>query len=368
MHNISLKGISYRDLKDNVQIEYNDSYNMLSDCLKLSVRQTLLSNPNLDDEKKDALKLILCNGTVAGRLMSIPTNIKVYDKVLPAQSMGSLKIVEQLRGHGLGTIIFKNSIFNSEYDIYIGQLYSTAAVNILRKLGLIIFELPVYYKICKSRANLEAKGFKGLPLRICSIIVDGVLTILDIPNHYKIKKLKSLYSVKKETVIPAWVNDITLHDGHIFTEVHDSNWLQWGLDNKFTEYPSDHQSFYAVYDKTGKPEGFFMTRVRFEKKQGGLRNIISGTIVEWGSFNENILSETDLNLLAICSFDSSVDNITAVLTNVSFKKKMKKMGFRRRGNFQMSIMPGKLDKLDKDDVSNQSKWRIRYGGCNTIIR
>ena len=31
----------------------------------------------------------------------------------------------------------------------------------------------------------------------------------------------------------------------------------------------------------------------------------------------------------------------------------------------MAIMPGKLD---KDEVADQSKWRIRYGGCNTIIR
>ena len=99
--------------------------------------------------------------------------------------------------------------------------------------------------------------------------------------------------------------------------------FQWCLDNRFTECPQDYQSFYAVYDKAGNPKGFFMTRVRIEKSKGKLKNTTCGTIVEWGSFDENILSETDLNLLATHSFDSRVDNITTVLTNVSFEKSMK---------------------------------------------
>lgn len=172
------------------------------------------------------------------------------------------------------------------------------------------------------------------------------------------------YQVKKESVIPTWIDDLTLHDGHTFMEVHDHNWFQWCLDNKFTEEPSDKQSFYTVYDKQKNPKGFFMTKERFERSQGKYKNIVRGTIVEWGSYNERELSEIDLNLLAIDSFGSQVDNITTILSDVSGNKDIKKIGFIRHGSYQMSIKPGKLN---KDGITDQSKWRIRYGGCNTII-
>ena len=178
------------------------------------------------------------------------------------------------------------------------------------------------------------------------------------------KKIKTLYQVKKESTIPTWIDDLTLYDGHEFMEVHDREWLQWCLDNKFTNESDDKQSFYAVYDKQGSPKGFFMTKERFERRQGKYKNVMRGTIVEWGSYNEEELSEIDLNLLAIDSFDSQIDNITTVFSDISDDKSIKKIGFIRHGNYQMSIKPGKLN---PNEISDQSKWRIRYGGCNTII-
>lgn len=147
-------------------------------------------------------------------------------------------------------------------------------------------------------------------------------------------------------------------------EVHDRGWLQWCLDNKCTENSNDQQSFYAVYDRQGNPKGFFMTKERFERSQGKYKNVIRGTIVEWGSYSKEELSEIDLNLLAIDSFGTRVDNITTMLSDISDNKAMKKMGFIRHGSYQISIKPGEIN---QDGISERNKWRIRYGGCNTII-
>lgn len=361
---IVLQRITYKELRDQTRISADDNYGMVSEYLTSSVRSTLLANPNLDDERKSAINIVICDGVIAGRNMLMPTKLKINNEMIMAQTGGGYEIVEQLRGHGLGTVAFRDSIMNSEYDPYIGQLYSTTAAAIVRKLGLIIFELPSYYKLCSSRSVLEAKGLRGFPLKLGTIIINALLRLINIPNTFRLKKIKTLYQVKKESIIPTWIDDLTLHDGHAFMEVHDHEWLQWCLDNKFTEKPNDKQSFYTVYDRQGNPKGFFMTKERFESSQGKYKNIIRGTIVEWGSYNEEELSEIDLNLLAIDSFGSQVDNIITVLSDISDNKGMKKIGFIRHGSYQMSIKPGELN---QDGISDQSKWRIRYGGCNTII-
>jgi hypothetical protein len=364
MDNTILKRVSYRELRDGISISLDDSCHMVSDYLTPSVRSTLLANPNLNDYTNSVLNLVVLDGTVVGRNMMMPTKLKVGDTFYQVQSGGSYEVSDQYRGHGFGTMAFKDTIMNSEYSTYIGQLYSTSAISIVKKLGLIVFELPSFYKLCRSRTILESRGLRGVTLKICATIADGALKVLDIPNRCKLNNLRKKYTVKEVKVIPEWVNEITLHDGHEYMEVHDSNWLQWCLDNRFTESPQDGQKFYAVYDKEGKPIGFFMTKVRFEREQGQYKNIKRGTVVEWGSNNENELDEIDVNLLATYSFDPDVDNITTVLSNPAYEQRIKKLGFMRHGNYQLSIKPGNLK---RDNITDQSKWRIRYGGCNTIV-
>ncbi len=364
MENTEIRRITYQELRERVFDFLGDEFGLFSEYLTPNVIHTLLGNPSLTDYTKIAINLIVYDGTIVGRNMLMPTKLKHGDREYIIQSGGSYEVSEKYRGMGLGTLTFKEAIFNNDNNTYIGQLYSTTAISIVRKLGLIVFELPSFYKLCRSHTILESKGLRGLPLKIGSAVADGVIKVLDIPNRYKLNRLLKKYSVKEVGVIPEWVNDITLHDGHEYMEVHDANWLQWCLDYKFTECSQDTQRFYAVYDKEGKPKGFFMTKVRFEEEQGQYKNIKRGTVVEWGSYNEEELDEIDLNLLATFSFDSDIDNITTVLSNPAYKQRIKKLGFMRHGNYQMSIKPGNLA---QESISDQSKWRIRYGGCNTIV-
>lgn len=362
--NVILQKLRYQDLKDRIKLTAKDSYGMISQYLTPVVCDTLLNNPNLNDFRKPAINIIICDEVIVGRNMLMPTKLKINNEIFFTQTVGSVEIVKQFRGQGLGTLAFEDGIMNSGCDSYIGQLYSTTAAAIVQKLGLIFFELPLYYKLCKSSAFLESKGLNGFPLKLGTILADFFLKFFNVPSTFKLRKLKKIYRVEREITVPDWVNDITLNDGHTFMEVHDHNWLQWCLDNKFTEEPNDKQSFFSVYDKQGKPKGFFMTKERLEKKQGKYKNITRGTIVEWGSYNEEELSEIDLNLLAVDSFGENIDNITTILSNTNNNKMMKKIGFLKHGTYQMFLKPGEFN---NNEIADKSKWRIRYGGCNTII-
>ena len=364
MNNITTYKISYRDLKQDSIPKFDDPHRVLSEYLKTNVINTLLANPFLTKDEMPAINVILCDNTIVGRNMMMPTLLRVHEEQYIVQTGGGYEVGEQYSGNGYGRLAFEETILESGNDVYIGQLYSTAAISIIKEIGLIVFQLPNYYKLCKSRPFLEARGINGFFLKPTEKIVDNFIKFLDRRNQKKLRKLKLKYIIKKEIVVPKWVEDLTLNDGHIFREVHDCKWLQWCLDYRFTDEPKDSQSFYAIYDSKGIPKGFFMTKIRFELEQGAYRNTTKGTIVEWGSYNEMELSESDINLLAVDSFQNNVDSITTVLSNPCFDKKLKKMGFLRHGNYQMSIKSGSTN---NKEIMNQDNWRIRYGGCNTII-
>lgn len=365
MGDLIFKRISYSELQGGRLIEYSDKYGLLSKYLSPSIRNALLTNPNIIDYSKSALNLLICDGEIVGRNMLMPTAIKIKEKTVLVQSGGSYEICEQYQGKKLGTYIFKDSIFNSEYPIYIGQLYSSGASSILRKMDLCFLEKPLYFKLCKVRSVLASKGYKGLLLSLLSFFGDMWLKIGNIKNWLKYIRLKKKYSIQSEKTIPLWVDNLTLHDGHKYMEIHDHKWLQWNLDHVFSENKVDKNFFYAVYDKKKNPVGFFMTKERFEENKNGIfKNLIRGTIVEWGSIDETVLSEVDLNLLALFSFSKKVDKINTVISTNGIEDSIKQIGFSYRGMYLMTI---KLCQNYDDDILNLDCWRIRYGGCNTIL-
>lgn len=359
-----IKRFSYLELNQRITFKENDQYHIISDYLTDSLINCLLANPNLHDLHEDALNVVIYNNSIVGRNVLMPTKLKIGDNCIHAQSGGGYEISEQFQGLGLGSMAFRESIFNSKYATYIGQLYSSGASYIVDKLGLVIFKLPNYFKVCHTRPILEAYGIRGIPLKLLSSLLDFGVKTLSIPNRIRLIKLYNKYSIDKVTHVPDWVNQMTVLDGHKYMEIHDREWLQWCLDYRFTDCNKDMQSFYVVYDKKGNPKGFFMTKVRFEDKQGKYHNVTRGTVVEWGSNDENELSEIDLNLMAINTFGTNVDTITTVLSNTNLASKIIKLGFVRHGDFEMSINPGVIE---NEDITNQNSWRIRYGGCNTIV-
>ena len=365
MDNIRLKIINYQSLVD-IKIEKNhDDFGIVSEYLSESVQKALLSNPNIKDYSKSLMNLVLFNEAIVGRFMMMPTRIKNGDSILLAQTGGGIEISREFRGKGLGKKLMSDTIFYSEYPIYIGQLYSSGASAIINKLGLTIFEKPLYVKLCKTRSVYAAKGQGGIKLKLYSLLGDLKIKIRDLPNKRKLCSLKKKYIIKKEYSVPEWVDNITLNDGHRYSEIHDRTWLQWNLDNRFTEANGDSNSFYAVYEKNGLPIGFFMIKERFEENPLGLfKNLVRGTVVEWGSANEKKFTEADINLMALSMFSSNVDKINTVISSEGLDDAIKQIGFEYRGQYQMALKT--TEDVDKT-ILDQNNWRIRYGGANTIL-
>lgn len=360
---IELKHISYQELRDRSYPQFEDRYGIAS-YLSESAREALLACPGNLDDSKTAMVLMLDANVIIGRETRYGTRVMIGDEMKYAQSGGGLEIEESYRKEGLGADIMMENVMSKEYELKMGSFFSSMMIPMLKKLKFMIIEIPQYNKLNNAKYILESFGLKSFLLRFGSTVANCGLRLLDIKNRVKYNKLKKKFDIKKVTTIPAWVEDIAVHDGHKYRELHDQRWFQWNLDHNLHGLPQDTQSFYAVYDKQGNPQGFFMTKERFEEEAGKWKNIIRGVVVEWGTAHEEVLSEADLNLMALYSFTPQVFHITTVSISKETGKQLKKMGFKPHGTHQMSFR----EKGGKQtDAGNPDLWRLRYGCCNSIL-
>lgn len=360
---ITLYKITYRELRNRSYTQFEDRYGIAS-YLSESAREALLACPGNLDDSKTAMVLMLDGNVIIGRETRYGTRIKIGDEIKYAQSGGGLEIEESYRKEGLGADIMMENVMSKEYELKMGSFFSSMMIPMLKKLKFTIFEIPQYLKLNNARYILESFGLKGIILRFSSSIANFGLRALNIKNKVKYNKLKKKFDIRKVNTIPFWVEDMAVNDGHKYRELHDQKWFQWNLDYNLHGLPQDIQSFYAVYDKQGKPQGFFMTKERFEEEAGKWKNIIRGVVVEWGTASEEVLSEADLNLMAIYSFTPEVFHITSVSISEATGKQLKKMGFRPHGTHQMSYR----EKGGKQtEANNPDLWRLRYGCCNSIL-
>ena len=366
MSEFTIKQISYKELREK-PLEFKDDRYGIAAFLTKNVRNTFLACPGIKDETDSAVILLLDGDIVIGRELRFGTRLKVGDEIVWARSGCALEVVESYRKSGAGTLIMTTHSSNKKEDpVSLTAFFSTIRVKLLKKQKWTVFEIPQYIKLTNTRLLFESFfRFKGSLLNVSSKLGNGLLSILDFSNTLKRRKLLKKYIIKKETIVPEWAGELATNDGHKYMEYHDVKWLQWNLDYNMNGLPQDKQSFYAVYDKSGNPYGFFMTKERFEGEAGRYKNIVRGTIVEWATSKKDELTEADLNLLAISTFSSATSHINTVTVDPATGKQLIKMGFRSHGTYQISFKDNK--KGQYADGCDQSLWRIRYGCCNSIV-
>lgn len=364
MNEITLKKITYGQLKETEWLTDNDPYGMAA-FVDENVRQTFLQSPNNDHDDKTAVLLAVDGNDVVGRHLLYGTAIKNGDSVVKAQSSGSTEVHVSQRGKGIGSKINKWTLNNDEYSVYICSLLSPACFSLMKKPenGCVIFEYPQLVKLINTEAAFGCRGIKGVLLWLCKTLGNAVIGLLNIPSIIKISGLNKRFTIVKEDHVPKWAGEMCLNDGHEFAEYHNMEWLEWNLNHTLSGQPEDKQYFYTILDKEKKVAGFFMTKLRVRRDIAKYDKMISGTLCEWATVCSD-LKECDINLLAISTFPKNCYQVLTVTDDLTTEKELRRFGFIHRGNMQMGIK----DKLHQfPNMADQSKWRIRYGCCNSIL-
>ena len=364
MQEVLIKKITYDHLRKGDWLTDNDCYGIAA-FVDENVRDTFLDSPFNNNPDKTAIMLAVDGNNIVGRHLLYGTKIKVGNTTVDAQSSGSTEVDVSQRGKGIGSKINKYTLNNDEYPIYMCSLLSSACLSLMRKPenGCVIFDFPQFVKLVNTEAAFGCRGIKGGLLWICKTLGNVAVKLLNIPAKPKLSKLKKQYRIVQEKDIPDWVEEMCLNDGHKYAEYHDVKWFKWNLSHNLSGHSDDKQYFYTIYNKENKIVGFFMTKIRVRRDIEKYDKMISGTLCEWASISSE-LKESDINLLATSTFPKDCYQILTVTDNKATEKELLKLGYIRRGSMQM----GFKDKYNQfPDMANQSKWRIRYGCCNSIL-
>jgi hypothetical protein len=349
--------ISYAQLRDGYKPE-NDKYGIASYEFEAR-KKTFLANPNLSDYDKTYQYLVLADGIPVGRDSYYPTLMKFDKEFHTVLSGSSFEVFPDYRKYALGLDLLMYYNSGIGYKQLLGGGLSIMAVPLHKKLKFTMFPIPTYLLRRNIGIFLHRFGLNGLLLKVFSKLLNPIFNIKEF-LFCNTRKLNETFTVKKLQKVPEWVDDIVLNDGHKYMEVHNYEWLQWNLDNCFDDDERNCQEFYAIY-KTDTPVGFFMTKIRVTDKQN---NVLSGTVVEWGSKDEEVLSELNINKLALKSFSKEISYISIGTLNFAITRQLNKCGFFRIGDTYI-IFKDKEKKYT--DAKDSNLWRLRLGYCDTIL-
>lgn len=351
--------VSYQEIEEGIVID-GDDYGIASYTIQPSIKDTFLSNPFLENKTSCMVYLARVDGVVGGREMFFPTKAIIGGEIVNSLSASSFMVEERFRSLALGADISMFPILNSggsSVIIYAG--ISKMALPLYKKLKFYDLATPLMWQPRNTKFLFEMIGFKGVLLSVAKGFGNMVLkpyvkianTIVSINSNKKI-------SIAKLEEIPEWVNDIFSSDKHENKEYHNREWLQWVLTHNFFNREKDKQEFYAIY-LNGKEYGFFLTKERESSiPDKNINRIVFGSIVEWGSLDENVLSEYDIYKMAIGTFSKDVDIVEFTSSDRKVIKKMRKFGFIKHGESHIAVK-----NLGKKNPSLGliDNWRIRLG-------
>jgi len=361
MEEVSVCNYTYQDVSGGLVFD-NDPYDIAS-LFSSPTQKAFLNNPFLKDKNDICLYLRKVNNVYAGIAMAFPTKLKAGEVIVDATSGSTLEVYEKFRKLELGSDLMTAPINNEKNKILLFAGLSDMALPLYKILRYSIFEYPRAMQLRSIKPFLEGKEFSSIALVLFSSVIDAfikpVIWISYLGSYFKKRK----YRIEKVKTVPIWVTDIVENDGHKYAEYHNQAWFQWNLDNNLHAEKGDIQSFYCVY-KQNQPYGFFMTKERYREEAGGvLRNAKIGSIMEWGSKDENILTEADIYTLALSTF-GKIDVLEFASVSSRVLKQMRKYGFIHHGFAHIAFKDLTKEYKDAKDIN---LWRIRFGYADVLL-
>ena len=362
MESVTSQILTYQDIRNGDAI-VDDEYGIGS-LFTDSHRKAFLANPFLRDESSPLLYLSRVDGQVGGILMLFPCEMLAGDKIVEVQEGSTLEVAERFRHLAIGVDIMFYPLTCGLRDVILYAGISEMALPIYKKMGFKVLEYPRVMQLRNSRSLLMSKGLTGFPLYCLTFLSNSFLRVWRSLSKLVSCKLGRKYEIREMSIIPEWVDDILRKDTHKYMELHNKKWFEWNLHNRLNNNSRNVQRFFAIFDNNN-PIGFFMIKERYRAIAGGkLKDVVVGSIVEWGSFDEKRLDESDIYMMASKVFPDDVDIVEYATSDYRTIRRLKMCGFIPHGFAHIIVNDIKKKYPDISDINN---WRVRYGYADVIL-
>ncbi len=356
-----------KDIQDKQCPPFDDPYSVLTS--ESYREQCLLANPFLVEDDEIVQGIGIVNNSIGGRVYYFPLYF-IYNKALFRSATGSLlEVYPEYRKYATLGIDLTANVYNKKARMFIAGGMTPMAYKIHKFFGATEFVLPRYLLLQKSQAFIKGKlHIHKFPLRIYSAVGNLLLFIQSSYISFLRRWKTNKFNVQEIRIVPQEIEDIFMADSHKYKEYHSKDWFQWSLDYKFKNESKLQKNLYLIKDKNNKAIGFFMTKTQFCNTMKQYKNITLGSIVEWGTADSSVLSESQIMLIATKYFDSEVDAITCCTENTTLANCFRRMGMVKVGKENMVInLVSKKDKSFFEGYQDISNWRIRPAVGDTIM-
>lgn len=356
---------TYGELKNKKSLDFEDKYNIISSLNPL-MRKALLNKPIPYDENEVCQILAIANNIVVGVVNCFSSQLLLRGKKVPVQAGSYLYVHKDFRKYAIGGDLMMQykSLHSSGNCIASG--ISQVAKPFYSILRYSIFEFPRFMFLRKCRSVLQTiLKIDGVTLFCTSKVVDAGLWIYRNILFLYTSILTNNLTVTQPMDTPNEVENIILSDSHPFMELHDKKWIDWNLNYTFNEDKRNKKALYLI-KKEQEIMGFFIIKIEFHKEASnrGFKNVYLGSVMEWGSKNEDILSEAMIHLLALKTFPKYIDGVQMATSSTKTQKIFKRIGFVHVGDANMAVF---LKSVKEEGIKDINNWRIRLAASDTLI-
>ena len=328
--------------------------------------KTLLNKPTGYDPEEICQILVKDSSKTVGGVRCFTTRVCIDGEVKEIQSGSNLYVDEEYRKLDVGADLFMSFTFLHPSKCCLTGGISKMALKMYKALKYAIFETPRLIYLRKSRSVVHAVLKTESPMVTPLIwLTDGFLVIHRFIMALFTMGLIRKYIIRKESIVPDEVEQIAMCDGSRYYEVHDKKWFEWALKYSFSDDPRNKKKLYTVR-KDGKIEAFFLTKMEFfeQASSRGFKNVLLGSVMEWGISNESRLQESDLYLMSLKCFPTDCDGIQIASANPKTIGRLKKYLFVGVGQSNMAV---KLAGKKLKEYNDINQWRIRLAAGDTIV-
>ena len=334
---------------------------LLDSLFNKAHKHFFIKNPFADDCDPSQVVAIL-NEIVLGSVYAFPLEIVFQsDRIFKVCAGSTLYVNPESRGMGIGGRLTMERLQLTKDKIAIAAGLSGMSLPIFQKKGFDVFFLKRFIFLQNSRPVVEMFFKNKYFVKVGTCLFNGFVSlwkkVLEKQAKSYIKDLQVIEVTKATTD----VEDIINQDKSVFRENHTKEWFNWVLKGGFVEDNRSRQHLFLVKDEE-KTIAFFMTKERFHSQAShrGFKNVILGSVIEWGILENNKLTENQLLLLALLSFGKHVDAVEICSAYDSINRFLKRRLLIQVGESNFAIKAADDSPLQQyPEYHEQRSWRIR---------
>ena len=356
---------TFGELERGDDLGLKDPYKIM-DSLGTKMREAVFHNPSGFKEDEVCQILALDDDVVVGATNPFSGRLLINGEVVGCQNGSYLYSHEDYRKDNIGGELFLRitNLHPTKNCFFVG--ISQMAIGLYKALKYSLFEFPRLIYLRKSRSVVQSiLHNEALWTKPLIAMVDAGLwlhrQIINVHNHICYRD----YTIENVKECPDEVEQIVIQDKHPYKELHDKAWFDWSLKYTISEDSRTLRRLYVI-KKNEKIEAFFLIKQEFFEKASsrGFKNVYLGSIMEWGIMEDSQLTEKDVVLMGLNSFDNNVDGIQYATTEHKIAKQLKKWLFAGIGNANTGVRIRSVKDNSLKDINN---WRLRLGGSDTVL-